>query len=104
MAELTETIIAATEFAGAFKLVVVTATIGSASDTIVLTEAETGIQEIMAPVGAVITAGADAAFCILEVAVSSMTITITSLGADGLAATDFTGTTASITVIGRTSQ
>lgn len=104
MAELTETLVAATEFAGKFKLIVVTATVGSASDTIVLTEAQTGVVELAAPVGAVITAGLDAAFSYLQVAVSSMTITITSFEQDGTPATDFTGTTVAISVLGKTSS
>jgi hypothetical protein len=104
MGEIVETLIAATEFSGNFKLVVVTATILTASDTIILTEAQTGIQAILAPVGAVITAGMDADFQALQVSVSSMTITIVSTQADGAAADEFTGTTVAVTVIGRTSQ
>lgn len=104
MGEIVETLIAATEFAGNFKLIVVTATILTASDTIVLTEAQTGVQALLAPVGAVITGGLDAAFSYLQVSVTSMTITITSFEQDGTAATEFTGTTVAISVLGRTGQ
>lgn len=102
MAELTETLVAATEFAGGWKLVVVTATVGSSSDTIVLTEAQTGCRSIDGVVGAVITGGLDAAFTAIQVSVSALTITITSFEQDGTAATDFTGTTVSIAVLGNT--
>lgn len=100
MAELTEAIVAATEFSGKFKLVTVTATIGSASDTIVLTQASTGIQSIAAVLGAVITGGMDADFQTLQVSASALTLTIVSKQADGAAADEFTGTTVTITVLG----
>lgn len=104
MAELSETLVSSTEFAGNFKLIVVTAAVGSDSDTIVLTEAQTGCRSIVGVIGAVITAGADAEFCLLEVSVSELTITISPLGENGEAATDFTGTTVSITVLGKTTD
>lgn len=103
MAELAETLVASTEFAGKYKLITVNATIGSASDTIVLTEAQTGCVAIAGVVGAVITAGGDAAFSYLQVSASSMTITVVSFEQDGTPATDFTGTTVTITVLGQTS-
>lgn len=102
MAELTETLVAATEFAGSFKLIVLTATIGSTSDTIVLTEAQTGCRSIAGIVGAVITGGLDAAFTTIQVSFSSMTITIASFEQDGTVATDFTGTTVAVAVLGNT--
>lgn len=103
MAQLTQTQITATEFSGNFRLVVVAAAVGSASDTIVLTEANTSIKSILAPVGAVVTGGLDANFTTLQVSVAALTITIVSLKATGAAADDFTGTTVAITVIGTTS-
>lgn len=103
MAELTETLIASTEFAGKFKLILVRATPGSASDTIVLTEAQTGCTELAGVIGATLTAGADAALQSLQVAVSSMTITITSFNEAGTAATDWTGASVDIAVLGKTS-
>lgn len=100
MAELTETLIAATQLVSKFKLVVFNATILNNSDTVVLTQAQTGIQSIAAVVGAVITAGLDAAFSYLQVSASAMTVTIASFEQDGTVATDFTGTTVTVTVLG----
>lgn len=100
MAELTETIIAATEFAGKFKLVTVTCTPGSASDTVVLTQAQTGIQSIAAIVAAEITAGMDANLLSVQPSFSGLTITLVTKGADGLAATDWTGASITVTVLG----
>jgi len=102
MAELAETLVAATEFAGSFKLIVVTAAIGSASDTIVLTEAQVGCRSLVGVVGATITAGADAALQSLQVAVSALTITVVSFNEGGTAATDWTGAAVSIAVLGST--
>lgn len=102
MALLTQTLVAATEFAGGFKLIVVTASVGSSSDTIVLTEAQVGCRSISGLVGAVVTGGLDANFSYLQVTFSSMTITIASFKATGSAADDFTGTTVSIAVLGNT--
>lgn len=99
MAELTETILG-TIPGVQYKLIVVSATIGSASDTIVLTQAETGVQSLAGVVGAVITGGLDAAFTTVQASVSSMTITVASFEQDGTAATDWTGTTVNVTVIG----
>lgn len=103
MAELTETLVAATEFAGAFKLIVVTATVGSSSDTIILTQAQTGCVSIAGIVGAVVTGGLDANFSYLQVSFSAFTITVASFKATGAAADDFTGTTVAIAVLGNTS-
>lgn len=103
MAELSETLVAATEFAGKYKLIVLTATIGSTSDTIVLTEAQTGCTTISGIVGGVITGGLDAAFTTIQVSFSSMTITVASFEQDGTVATDFTGTTVAVAVLGQTS-
>lgn len=104
MGAVTGTVVAATEFAGKFKLVLVTATIASSSDTIALTEAATGIVAISGIVGAVITGGLDASFSYLQVSFSALTITVASFKASGAAADDFTGTTVSVTVLGSTSS
>lgn len=83
------------------KQITVTATLTSASDTITLTKATHGIRAITGIVGAAITGGADANFCILQVSgVGGLVLTVVSLGADGAAATDWTGATISITVVG----
>lgn len=100
MAAITGTKAVCTEFAGQEKLVIVTATVGSASDTITLTEAAHGISTITGIVGAVITGGLDAAFTAIQVSFSGAVITIVSREQDGTDATDFTGTTVSITVTG----
>ena len=103
MAALTPSTLIATEFAGKYKMVLCSVTVGSASDTIVLTQAQIGAVALVGVIGAVITAGLDAAFTMLQVAVSSLTITITSFEQDGTAATDWTGTTADVTVLAKTS-
>lgn len=103
MAALTPTQRIPTELAGKYKLILVSAAVGSSSDTIVLTQALTGVVGLVGVVGAVVTGGLDANFSYLQVSVSSMTITILSFKATGAAADDFTGTTVDITVLGKTS-
>ena len=79
---------------------IITATIASASDTITLTQAAHGISSIDMVVP-VVTAGADAAFNAgLQVSFSGLVITIVSFEQDGTPATDFTGTTVRLMVIG----
>lgn len=91
------------EFAGEVKLLTVTAAIASASDVITLTAAaHAGAASIVGIVGAVITGGADDAFQFLQVSFSGLDITVASFGEDGLAATDFTGTTVAISVLVKT--
>lgn len=102
MTELSETLNASTEFAGNFKLVNFTATIGSATDTVILTEAQAGIKSIVSVIGAVITGGFDANFALLQVSVSALTVSIASFEADGTVSTEWTGTTVEITVLGKT--
>lgn len=99
MAEIVETILG-TIPGPQYKLITVSATLGSASDTIVLTQAQTGIQSIAAVVGAVLTAGGDANLCALQASASAMTITVVSLGADGSAATNWDSGTINVTVLG----
>lgn len=102
MTELSETLNASTEFAGNFKLINVSATILSATDTIILTEAQTGCKSLVSVIGAVVTGGADADFSTLQVSVSALTISIASFQPDGAVADEFTGTTVDITVLGKT--
>lgn len=100
MAAVTGTLAGNTEFGGAYKLITVTATIGSSSDTITLTAASHGgAKSIAGIVGAVITGGLDAAFSYLQVSYSGLVITVASFEQDGTAATDFTGTTVEIAVL-----
>lgn len=101
MGAVTGTLAKATEFAGDYKLVTITATIASSSDTITLTAASHGISEIAGIVGAVITGGLDAAFTNIQVSYSGLVLTVASVKQDGTAATDFTGTTVAITVLGK---
>lgn len=82
------------------KLIVVTATVGSASDTITLTAATHGLRAITGIVGATITGGMDAEFTMLQVSYSGLVITVASFEQDGTPATDWTGTTVSIAVLG----
>jgi len=97
---ITGTLQLGTELGGRYKLVVVTATVASASDTITLTAATHGITAITSIVGAVITGGIDDAFTMIQVTFSGLELTVVSKGQDGLDADDFTGTTISIAVIG----
>ena len=100
MGAITGTLTAGTEFAGEYKLLHLTATIASASDTITLTAADHGgVQSIVGIVGAVITAGMDADFTSLQVSYSGLVITVVSKQADGAAADEFTGTTIALTVL-----
>lgn len=99
MAAVTGTKAVLTEFAGKHKILTVTATIGSASDTITLTEAVHGVTVIDSIVGAVITGGADAAFSYLQVSYSGLVITVVSFEQDGTPSTEWTGTTVAVTVI-----
>ena len=101
MGAITGTLAKRTEFSGEYKIFVITATIASASDTITLTAADHGISEIAGISGAVITGGLDAAFTNIQVSFSGLVLTVVSVEQDGTAATDFTGTTVSISVIGK---
>ena len=83
-------------------LVSVTAPVGSSSDTITLVQATCGIQSIANIVGWAITGGLDIAFCFLQVSFSGLVITVASFEQDGTVATDFTGTTIAVTVVGNT--
>lgn len=100
MAAIIGTKAVCTEFAGQEKLVIVTAPVGSASDTITLTEALHGISTITGIAGAVITGGLDAKFTAIQVSYSGAVITVVSVEQDGTASTDWTSTTVSIAVTG----
>lgn len=103
MGAITGTLASSTEFAGSKKLVTLTATVGTADDTMTLTEATHGIKSLDSIVGAVITGGLDAAFTTIQVAITSasnMTVQVKSFEQDGTAATDFTGTTVAVSLLG----
>lgn len=99
MAAITPTIAKRTEFAGDYKLVILTATVGSSSDTITLSAATGGITEIKGVTGH-ITGGLDANFSYLQISYSALVITVASFKATGAAADDFTGTTIELWVTG----
>ena len=100
MGAITGTLVKRTEFGGDYKAFVITATVAAASDTITLTAAAHGISEIVGVQG-VITGGLDAAFSYLQISYSGLVITVASFEQDGTAATDFTGTTIELLVIGK---
>jgi hypothetical protein len=101
MAAAVGTLVKATEFAGASKIVSITAPIASASDEITLTLADHGISQIDAIVGAVVTGGQDDAFTSLSVSYSGLVITVVSKGQDGLASSAWADTTIALTVLGQ---
>ena len=100
MGAITGTLAGSTEFAGEKKLITVTATLAAASDTITLTAADHGITAIDGIVGATITGGLDAAFTMIQASFSGLVITVASFEQDGTAATDWTGATVEIAVVG----
>ncbi len=100
MGAITGTLAKATEFAGDYKILKITATPGSASDTVTLTAATHGISEILAVMPFLLT-GNDANLMGIYATFSGLVITVTTVGADGLAATDWTGATLQLIVIGR---
>lgn len=103
MGAITGTLVGNTEFAGEVKLIVVTATVASASDEITLTAAaHGGAVSIVGIVSCVVTGGLDAAFLYTQASFSGLVITIVSLEADGTIATGFSDTTISVAVLVKT--
>ena len=97
MGDIVGTLLKKTEMAGDFKILSVSAVIASASDVIDVS----GITgEIAAIVGAVITAGMDAALTTLQPSFDGTDITVVSKGADGADATDWTDAEVTITFLG----
>ena len=90
-----------TELGGDYKLYTITATVASYSDTITLTQATHGISEIAGIVGCHAVTGLDDHFTFLQCSYSGLDITVYSLEADGTVATDFTTTTITLTVLGK---
>lgn len=99
MAAITGTKGALTEFAGQKKILVITATLESASDTITLTEAAHGVGTIHGIIGAVMTAGQDAECQGLQVSYTGLVITVVSKNAAGAASSAWTTTTVSISLV-----
>lgn len=103
MGAITAALAEGTEFAGGKKLVTLTTTVASADDSFTLTTATHGIKAIDSIVGHAITGGLDAAFCFLQVTISdadNMIVQVKSFEEDGTAATDFTGTTIAVSLLG----
>lgn len=100
MGAITGTLTGNTEFGGDHKIIVVTATVAAASDTITLTAASHGgVVSIVGILGATITGGLDAAFSYLQVSFSGLVVTVASFEQDGTVATDFTGTTVAVALL-----
>lgn len=91
MAAITGTKVYYGEFAGNTKLLEVTGTVGSASDTITLTLASHGVpaSSTVTVVSSNIESGMGANFATLQVTVSGLVITVASFNAAGSAATTF---------------
>lgn len=100
MAAITGTKAGTTEFSGDYRLVKITCSPGSASDTVTLTAATHGISEILQVIP-VLTAGYDAALAGIFATFSGLVITVVTTAGAGTAATDWTGATAELLVIGR---
>ena len=100
MGALTPTLVGATEFAGDYKIVILTITPASASDTVTLTTANSGLSEILGVFGQ-ITAGQDAALQTIHCTFSGLVITVATHGGDGAVASDWTGASAKLFVIGK---
>jgi hypothetical protein len=101
MAGITTSVLAGkTEFAGDYKVIKITFVPESASDTITLTKAAHGIDEIFFVIPKM-TAGYDAALTNMFADYSGLVITITSTAAAGTASTNWDAATAELLVIGR---
>ena len=100
MAALTNPGTKVTEFAGNKKLLAINGlAIGSTSDTLTVTAADNNMTSIDTVVGSV-SGGLDAAFSYCEFSHSGAVITIESFEQDGTVATDFTGTTVNMIIVG----
>jgi hypothetical protein len=100
MAAILGTKAGATEFAGDYKVLKLSIVPVSASDTVTLTPAAHGITEILS-VQPKLTAGYDAALAGIFATFAGLVITVATTAAAGTAATDWTGATGELLVIGR---
>lgn len=100
MGAVTGTFNKATEFSGDYKVIELDIIPASASDTVTLTLAAHGISEIMAVIPR-LTAGYDAALAGIFATFSGLVITVVTTASAGTAATDWTGATGKLLVIGR---
>lgn len=78
------------------KIIEITCTPESASDTITLTKADHEATDIQSIISAELTAGIDANLLTCSATHSGLVITLVTYGADGAAATDWTGASAKI--------
>ena len=103
MGAISGTLAKRSELGGDYKLYVITAPIATEDDSITLTQATHGISEIAGIAGASITGGMTAteAWAAIQASFSGLVVTVKSFGHDGGAATYFTGTTVSITLLGK---
>src|SRR3990167_7348833 len=91
------------EWAGEVKILLVTAPVASASDTITLTAAaHGGATEIVGILGATITGGLDDFFTALQASYSGLVITVVTLEADGTVSDEWTGTTIALSLLIKT--
>ena len=103
MGAITGTNAYAGELAGEVKILALTATIASASDTITLTAASHGgITSIVAILGGCITGGLDANFSSFQASFSGLVITVISIEADGTATDAWSGTTIALSLLIKT--
>lgn len=100
MGAITGTVVKNTEFSGDYKLVILSCIPASASDTVTLTAAAHGITEIL-DVMVQLKTGYDAALQTIWATFSGLVITVVTETSAGGVATDWTGATARIWVIGR---
>lgn len=101
MGAITGTLAKSSELCGDYKVYIITAAIASASDDITLTQAVHGISEIAGILGAVVTGGLDTAFTYKEVSFSGLVLTVVTLAQAGGVSTNWSGTTMSISLLGR---
>jgi hypothetical protein len=101
MAAITNPGTKVTEFSGEFKLLsLYNISLATASDALTLSYADNGISEIQNVVVCP-NAGVDAAFSDTSASFSGLVITIQSWDEGGTVATDWTGTTCNLIVIGK---
>lgn len=90
-----------TTFSGDYKLLALNdLTLTSASEAITLSYSENGISEITTVVSTP-SGGTDAAFSYVETSFSGLVVTIKSFDEAGTVATNWTGTTVNLLVIGK---
>ena len=100
MGAIDDTIVKTTELSGDYKIQILTATLASNSDTIVLTEAANKISSIVY-VDAHITDEMDAECCAIQTSWSTLTITMKTFTEAGVGATITGDETVEILVIGK---